>query len=60
MGIYIRKNLQYEVRDDLSLDVEKCEDKWVEIIGEKSNRHHKDTENIIIGIVYRRVAPYMS
>ena len=53
VGIYIRKNLQYDVRDDLSLDDEKCEDKWVEIHLGNPNKHQKDTEKIVIGIIYR-------
>ena len=52
-GLYIRENLHYDVRDDLSLDIEKCEDKWVEITVDSSSRHHKGKETIVIGIVYR-------
>ena len=53
VGIYIREDLNYDVRDDLKLDVESCEDKWVEIILDSSNANQKRTETFIVGIVYR-------
>ena len=53
VGIYVKKNLQYNVRDDLKLEVENCEDKWVEIIVDSSNRHGKGTETLIVGLVNR-------
>ena len=53
VGIYIRNALQYNVRDDLNLDVENCEDKWVEVIVDNSKRRHKTVQKIVIGIIYR-------
>ena len=53
VGIYIRTNLQYNIRDDLNLEVENCEDKWVEIITDNSKRHKNCIKRIVVGIVYR-------
>ena len=53
VGIYIRKTIQYNVRDDLNLEVENCEDKWVEIVVDNSKKRHKGTKSIVIGVVYR-------
>ena len=53
VGIYIRENLNFDVRDDLNLDIDKCEDKWVEISVDIPNHQKKGSEKIVIGIVYR-------
>ena len=44
-GMYIKQNLKYKLRQDLSLNVPKCEDTWVEI----------ETNHgcIIVAVIYR-------
>ena len=44
-GMYIKQNLKYKLRQDLSLNVPKCEDTWVEI--------EANHECIIVAVIYR-------
>ena len=61
VGIYIRNHLQYNVRDDISIDSDHCEEKWVEIIVDNSKNQRKNTKYIVIGIIYRHpVSNYKS
>ena len=53
VGIYIRENLNFDVRDDLKLDIDNCEDKWIEINVNSSKQKSKGAEKIVIGIIYR-------
>ena len=53
VGIYIRDSLQYNIREDLAIDLEHCEEKWVEIIVDTSKKQVKAAKSIVIGIIYR-------
>ena len=57
MQVYISKNLEnYTIREDLCLDLDRCEDIWVEIELGKAKKHQnseKTFENIVVGVVYR-------
>ena len=46
VGFYIKDDLEYETRDDLSLNCDNCEDLWVEI-------KNKSKKNTVIGVIYR-------
>ena len=54
VALLISNKIDYIVRDDLCLNVDDCEDLWIEIQVKKSenNRQHKG-ENIVIGLIYR-------
>ena len=41
VGIYIRDSLQYNIREDLAIDLEHCEEKWVKIIVDTSKKTGK-------------------
>ena len=62
-GVYISKQIEYEVRDDLYLDLERCEDIWIQIKLHNDKKvynkavHTGNTQSklnhLIVGIVYR-------
>ena len=45
VGLYIKESLKFILRKDLSLNLQHCEDLWIEVESEKSN--------IILGVIYR-------
>ena len=45
VGFYIKGNMQYRIRNDLSLNVQHCEDLWIELETKK--------ENLILAVIYR-------
>ena len=45
VGFYIKGNMQYRIRNDLSLNVHHCEDLWIELETKK--------ENLILAVIYR-------
>ena len=51
-GIYISDGIDYEVREDLSLSVDNCEDIWVELKSDYPKTQLKKS-SLVIGIVYR-------
>ena len=54
-GIYIANYLEYSRRKDLEMDLENCENIWVEIHAKKSSIKTKylGIQNLVIGMVYR-------
>ncbi len=51
-GIFIANNLEYEIRNDLQLHIERCEDIWVNVNLKKYSK--KCTENnLVVGVIYR-------
>ena len=46
VGFYINDDVEYEVRNDLALNCQDCEDLWIEI-------KNKSRKNIILGVIYR-------
>ena len=54
VGLYIENELDYEVREDLRLKVNTCEDLWVEIKPKKSACQPKiENDPLIVGVIYR-------
>ena len=45
VGFYIKQNMQYCIRNDLFINVQHCEDLWIELKTKK--------ENIILAVIYR-------
>ena len=54
-GIYVANYLGYSIRRDLSLNLQHCEDVWVEIDVHKKKKYTKfqDEKKLVVGIVYR-------
>lgn len=54
-GIYVANYLEYYLRDDLKLGIDRCEDVWIEIVSRKNNGHtkFKTIENLVVGMIYR-------
>ena len=53
-GIYISKNLQYEERKDLALNLDRVEDIWIQLNNNnKSIKGGSQSHNLVIGVVYR-------
>jgi len=45
VGFYIKNNMQYRLRTELSLNIQQCEDLWLEI----ETRNSK----IVLAVIYR-------
>ena len=52
-GIYISKHLDYDVRNDLKLNLDRCEDFWIQLINDKNKKEGSESNNLVIGVVYR-------
>ena len=55
VGVYVTDQLNYELRDDLKLKVENCEDNWLEIQTRPTeNQERKSNDkSFVIGVIYR-------
>ena len=57
VGIYLSKQIDYCMREDLSMGLTACEDLWVNIKLEKKQKCRKSkkrfVENLVIGTIYR-------
>ena len=56
VGVYVANYLEYSIRRDLNMNLEHCEDVWVEISTQSKANYTKfqDEKNkLIVGIVYR-------
>ena len=57
VGIYIHDDFSYEIRNDLSLKTDYCEDKWIQmnLREAKSAQNNSKTKGkkLVIGIIYR-------
>ena len=51
-GLYISEDINYKVREDLSIQIDQCEDKWIEVTTKSSKSSQIETQ-IVVGIVYR-------
>ncbi len=51
-GIYIANYLDYEIRNDLNLNLERCEDIWVNLKLKKKSKNDK-TDELVVGVIYR-------
>ena len=47
VALYIKENIRFNVRNDLNVQVEKCENLWIEI---EQKPHSK---KLIVGVIYR-------
>jgi len=52
VGFYITDTLRYLVRQDLSLNINACEDLWIEVFPDV-NKSYNIQESIVFGVVYR-------
>ena len=55
-GIFIREDFCYDIREDISLNADNCEDKWIEMnIKETSrqNNRYLRGKKFVVGIIYR-------
>ena len=54
VGIYISNDFKYSVRSDLALGVRHCEDIWIDIKTDQSNKSSTyGSKNLVIGVIYR-------
>ena len=57
VGLYINNELDYKIRADLGLNVNSCEDLWVDINlkgnNSKSTNNHTYKDSIVVGVIYR-------
>ena len=55
VGVYVANYLEYSVRRDLALNLDHCEDLWIEICTHAKTKHtkFKDNKKIVVGIIYR-------
>ena len=51
-GIFIADSLEYEIRSDLQMNLNQCEDFWVNVHLKKFSKKCRENE-LIVGIVYR-------
>ena len=52
VGFYVSDTLKYSVRPDLSLNIDACEDLWIEVFPELHNSSNFN-KNIVVGVIYR-------
>ena len=54
VGLYLRKDLQYSVRTDISIDCPNCENLFVEIMlkSKRTGIIHSN-KSILVGVIYR-------
>ena len=50
VGAYISNHLNYSLRSDLSLNVQHCEDMWIDF---EINPDNKRNSHFIVGVIYR-------
>ena len=55
VGVFIRENIEYSVRNDLNLNTQGCEDIWFEIKvrAESPDASRDRYEKVVIGTIYR-------
>ena len=51
VGVYVSDQLDYDIKDDLRLNIDNCEDLWVEIFGDRKTKN--SNKSLIIGVIYR-------
>ena len=51
-GIFIAENFEYEIREDLQMNLNQCEDIWVNIHLQKFSKKCRENE-LLVGIIYR-------
>ena len=53
VGLYIREDLQYVVRTDISIDCPSCENLLVQIMLNSNSTNTQFNKSIIVGVIYR-------
>lgn len=53
VGVYINNVYSYDVRDDLCINVDKCEEIWVEVHTSKRNSAPPKNDNLVVAVLYR-------
>ena len=54
-GIFVADYLEYDIRNDLHLNMDRCEDIWVQlkVKSNENKRDYSDCNNLVIGVIYR-------
>ena len=57
VGVYVTEQLDYELRDDLKLKVDDCEDIWLEVqaIPDESQGGKKVVKSFVVGVIYHHL-----
>ena len=57
VGIYIRDDFDYDIREDMNVNVEDCEEKWIEIklkdTTPRQGVNNSKDKKFVVGIIYR-------
>ena len=56
VGVYISNQIEYSIRDDLSLNLLTCEDIWLNVTVKANNTPNckkPHYENLVVGVIYR-------
>ena len=53
VGIYIRKDIQYSVEPEISIDCPDCENLFIEVMSKPNSNKKQTTRSLIIGVIYR-------
>ena len=51
VGIYIRKDLQYSVKPEISIDCPDCENLLIEVMSTPNSNKKQTTRSLIIGVI---------
>ena len=51
VGIFVANQIDYILREDLRLNIDDCEDIWIEVSTKTSNSRNR--ESMVIGLIYR-------
>lgn len=51
-GVYILEGMKHTVREDISIRIDRCEEKWIEVNTVNDSKSSKET-SVVIGVVYR-------
>ena len=52
VGLYVREDLQYVFRTDISIDCPSCENLFVEIMFNSNSTNTQSNKSIIVGVIY--------
>ena len=55
VGFYISSDIEYDIRNDLSIGHNGCEDLWINLKSSRTDREKKSKspESLIVGVIYR-------
>ena len=52
-GIFVADYLDFDIRNDLYLNMERIEDIWIQLKQNKDKKDNPDCEQLVIGVIYR-------